>query len=149
MVIEDDEVGWKSFEFVEVDEVGAFSDDPVTGALRLHSAQADRAIAKMQRLEDRGWPDAEASMYVPGRTRKKAIVQPDRQKYPEVWLLKCTPHAWRLYFYIWENGDDKRIIYLHALYKKRIGDEEVATAAKRHQRLCAGDHCKTAEINFD
>jgi len=141
--------GWKSYEFIEVDDSGRYMSDPVTDAFELHSAQKGEALKRMQRVEDRGWPDAEETMYVRGKAgKKKAIVRPDDEGYPEIWVLKCSPHAWRLYFYIWEKGDDKRIIYLHALFKKRIGDDEIVTAGNRHRRLCARDHCKIASLEF-
>lgn len=50
-----------------------------------------------------------------------------------IWLLKCKPTCWRLYFYVYENGKDKRIIYVYAVCKK--SDKEDANDAIKARRI--------------
>lgn len=68
------------------------------------------AVNKMQLLELLGFPDASGSLRIEKADNKK----------PTVLILKCKPTGWRLYFDVLTNSDDdKRIVYLLAIYKKR------------------------------
>jgi hypothetical protein len=145
---------WKTYEVVEPASDGELR-GVVSAALKRHSPQAQPAVAKMQRVEDIGWPEALQRMFVGKKKRKRAIVRPDEHD-PPIWELKCTPHAWRLFFYTWENsndGQDKRIIYLHADYKttQRQDHAEVATARNRRGRDKPGSragHPRTKEFRW-
>jgi hypothetical protein len=137
---------WKTYEVVERDAAGEFTTTPVSAAFIEHAPQAAPAIAKMQRVQDMGFHEAREQMYVAGKKRKKAIVRPDKED-PPIWELKCTPHAWRLFFYIYEKSTDKRIIYLHADYKTTRKQDAGAVASARRRRGSAG-HPATQEFEF-
>src|SRR5687768_995408 len=55
------------------------------------------AINKMRLVQDHGWPEARTSMKDDNGHR--LIVK----KNQIIWLLKCKPSCWRLYFYVYEN----------------------------------------------
>lgn len=69
-----------------------------------------QAITKMRMVQDLGWPES------------KRVLKDDHghhrivKKTDFIWLLKCKPNCWRLYFHVWEK--EKRIIYVHAVCKK-------------------------------
>lgn len=44
--------------------------------------------------------------------------------------------CWRLYFYVWKNNKDKRIIYVHAICKKT--DQEDQGDAIKARRVADG-----------
>ena len=58
------------------------------------------------------------------------------KKDDHIWLLKCKPACWRLYFYVWTNEKSKRIIYVHAVCKKT--DEEDPSDAREARRVFDG-----------
>jgi hypothetical protein len=141
--------GWKSYQVLERDAAGNWR-EPVMAALNFHRPQAQPAVAKMQKVEEIGWPEARAQMFVAGKKRKKAIVRPDKKE-PIIWELKCTPHAWRVFFYIFESTTDvadKRIIYLHASYKTTTGQDYGEVAIARSRRGPSTGHPPTWEFEF-
>jgi hypothetical protein len=55
-------------------------------------------------------------------SRGKALIDRADEKEPAIWILKCWPSCWRLYFYVYvarDDQDDRRIIYLYAKCKKK------------------------------
>jgi hypothetical protein len=137
---------WKSYQVVERDSFA----EPVMGALTFRAPQSQPAFAKMQKVEEIGWPQAREQMHVGGDKRKKAIVRPDDEE-PIIWELKCTPHAWRLFFYIYEHPakeTDRRIIYLHASYKTTRGQDYGEVAIARTRRGPGTGHPLTTEFEF-
>ena len=78
-------------------------------------------------VQQHGWPEAKDAMK-DGLGRRRIV-----KKGRNIWLLKCKPSCWRLYFYVWENKGDKRIIYVLAVCKQR--DEEDPNDAAEAQRI--------------
>src|SRR3954447_25766874 len=66
----------------------------------------------MRMVQEIGWPEARRRLK--DDQGRPLVVKKD----DVIWLLKCKPTCWRLYFYAYENGKDKRLIYLHAICKK-------------------------------
>jgi hypothetical protein len=125
---------------VQRDGNGDLTIAPVTSALLLHRPQMKFALTKMLKVQELGFVTARRDLRV-GRHRK-AIVRADGER-PFLWELKCTPAAWRLYFYTWENDskpDDKRLIYVHAIYKKKTAQDDAAakTARRALSSICPG-----------
>lgn len=140
---------WKSYEVAWSDSDGR-QVAPVWEAFRHHRAQAAPAVAKMERVQNVGWPTAREQFYVAGAKRKKAIVRPD-DKDPIIWELKCTPHAWRIFFYIFQhakNESDNRIIYLHASYKTTQERDYGEVITARQRRGPGAGHPSTREFDF-
>ena len=140
---------WKSYHVLEPDGAGDYG-EPVMEAFAFHAPQAAPAIAKMQKVQEIGWPKAREQMHVGKKKRKKAIVRSDDEE-PIIWELKCTPHAWRIFFYIFEhsiNKTDRRIIYLHASYKKQRGQDYGEVAIARIRRGPGANHPPTREFEF-
>jgi len=114
--------GWKSFEILD-------SEDRTPFSLSLASSgkTAVQAVTKMRMVQELGWPEAKRSLKDDqGRAR---IVKKDNV----IWLLKCKPSCWRLYFYVWEDQENKQIIYVHAICKK--SDDEDPSDAKEARRI--------------
>jgi hypothetical protein len=87
-------------------------------------------------LQALGFPEARR-VFKDGRGHPLVV-----KKDEAIWLLKCKPSCWRLYFYVWEsekeNEKEKRIIYVHAVCKKRDGEDPHAAAKAR--RIFEGIH---------
>src|SRR3954447_14849851 len=95
---------WVTYEVVERDAAGGGgSNRPVSAALAGGGVIPPQPLTKMKVVERIGWPDALRQLK-DGRG-KRLIVQKDEY----VWLLKCKPSCWRLYFYVWQER--KFIIY--------------------------------------
>lgn len=76
----------------------------------------------MRMVQTLGWP--EACRVLKDDHGHRLVVQKDEV----IWLLKCKPSCWRLYFYV----NQKRIIYLLAICKKTgAEDPRHATEARR------------------
>jgi len=81
------------------------------------------ALSKMQLLEIWGWPDAKAKMK-DGQGKHLVVKKDDL-----IWLLKCKPHCWRVYFYVKEYAEENRIVFVYAVCKKQ-GEEDPQDAVK-------------------
>jgi hypothetical protein len=75
-------------------------------------------------IEQLGWPVAKRSLKYDG---KKVIVKKD----DVVWLVKCRPTCWRLYCYVYENGEKRYIIYVYAVCKKTDAEDPGSLPAAR------------------
>ena len=143
---------WVSYEIATADSEGEFTGRPYWDELLEHRPQAKQALQKMQRLEEAGFHGARTQWRHKGKKSTRVIVCVDSKKEPKIWLLKCTPHAWRLYFYVWESdGDerDKRLIYLYAFYKQGRSEGGAETTIARERCDCIGaGRCKTAQIEY-
>jgi hypothetical protein len=83
-------------------------------------------------VQELGWPEARRSLK--DDHGKPLIVRKDEP----IWLLKCKPSCWRLYFYVWEKGEIKRIIYVHAVCKKTNKEDPRHAAEARRIAGCGG-----------
>lgn len=63
-----------------------------------------------------------------------------KKKNADLWLLKCKPSCWRLYFYTAIVGEEKRIIYVHAVCKQQDKEDarETSYASRVASTLRAG-----------
>ncbi|MBZ5634157.1 MAG: hypothetical protein LAO55_13635 [Acidobacteriia bacterium] len=105
--------GWTAYEICIKGGDGQWS-WPFSDALAAPGSVSAQALNKMRMVRNMGWPEAQR---LRERRGKKVVVPKD----DVVWLLKCKPSFWRLYFYVWEKH--KRIVYLHACYKdQRLED---------------------------
>lgn len=129
--------GWESYELVWLDAAGEVADAPFTVALG-NSLEAIKALKRISRVEDLGWPDAKKLQY--GKKGKKRIVKKD----DVVYLLKCHPDCWRLYFYVKEQ----HFIYVHAVCKRTNAEnpEDAVTARKRYDKRTAGGRLRRIEF---
>src|SRR5580692_9181141 len=91
--------GWKTYEICMEDGT-----TPVFDTLRGSGALAKPPVTKMAMFQDLGWPEAKSCLK--DNNNHRLIV---KKEHP-IWLLKCKPSCWRLYFYVWEKGKDKRIV---------------------------------------
>jgi hypothetical protein len=81
-------------------------------------------------VQELGWPSAKRCLK--DDHGHPLVVKKDSV----IWLLKCKPTCWRLYFCVHENGNDKRIIYVHAVCKKT--DKEDPSDAVKARRIADG-----------
>jgi hypothetical protein len=80
-------------------------------------------------VEEIGWPMAKSLLKDDHGHR--LIVKKDAV----IWLLKCKPTCWRLYFYVYEKEEDhkdKRLIYVHAVCKKSDTEDPGDAIEARH-----------------
>jgi phage-related protein len=105
---------------------------PVSDALS-GSAEKIQVLKLMSRVEDLGLEDAK-KLTVGGERRKRRIVK----KEDFIYLLKCTPSCWRLYFYVRET--ERRFVYVHAVCKKQDAEDpsDLATAKQRYEVRASG-----------
>jgi hypothetical protein len=105
--------GWVSFEVVWKDQAGDYTVLPFSTALASQPDRLAQVHNKIRMLQDLGWPEAR-------RVLRDAHGHPlVSRKDDRIWLLKCKPSCWRLYFYVYATDQEKRIIYVHAVCKKR------------------------------
>lgn len=104
--------GWKTYEVFVRGGDGVHSVTPFSDALATGGTLPTQALTKMRMVEELGFGEARLSLK--DRFGHRLIVRKDDL----IWLLKCKPSCWRLYFHVWEQGDDKRIIYDYAVCKK-------------------------------
>jgi hypothetical protein len=110
---------WTTYEVCEVDEGGLCTATPFYETLT-SSDGLGKAARKMLLIQELGWPDAKPLL-------KDSLGRPLVVKKDDlIWLLKCKPSCWRLYFYVWDKG--KGIVYVHAVCKKQ--DKEDPADAK-------------------
>src|SRR5260370_2007918 len=126
--------GWMTHEVLQRDDQGKHTIAPFSDALAASGSLTTKAITKMRMVQDLGWPAAKRVLT--DDHGHPLIVKKDEV----VWLLKCKPSCWRLYFYVWKNGKDKRIIYLHAVCKKKDAEDpyDAAEARKIHDGIRPG-----------
>lgn len=88
-----------------------------------------------------GWPDAITDYKHDGKRR---IARKD----DVIWLLKCSPHCWRLYFYV--QIEEKRIIYVHAICKKKDDEDDQGFIKARRiaDRVKGGKQNTVREFKF-
>lgn len=132
--------GWETFEVVERDADGNLSVTPFSDTLAGSGIIAVQPINKMRMVQEIGWPEAK-------RRLKDDQGRPLVAKKDEVvWLLKCKPTCWRLYFRVYQNGKNKRLVYLHAVCKKSDKEDpgEAAEARRIADRISPGGSGITA-----
>ena len=84
-----------------------------------HGDPIGTAMNKMWLCQQHGWPDA----------RGPLVIDPADDDEPQIWILKCKPNCWRLYFHVTQAN--RRFIYLYAVCKKKQRrDAEDATRAR-------------------
>ena len=118
--------GWRTYEVCEKDGQGNCA-TPFSDALAASGKTATQAINKMRMLQDLGWPEAKRCFQ--DNCGHPLIVKKD----DPIWLLKCKPSCWRLYFYVWKNDNERRIIYVHAICKQ--SDKEDPRDASKARRI--------------
>src|SRR6266496_2807956 len=117
---------WKTYEVYERDENGAYAFTPFSAALASSGTISAQVIIKMRKVQEIGWPEAVTQLH--DNKGHRLIVK----KNDKIWLLKCKPACWRLYFYVSETAMEGRLIYVHAICKKtRKEDPAAAKAARR------------------
>ena len=124
--------GWKSYEVIHKNEAQT---TPFTDALATGGETPVGAVNKISLVEELGFPRARLELhYSSGRKHKRRIVK----KNDVIWLLKCSPKCWRLYFYVIPS--EKYIVYVHAVCKKRDKEDpgEAVTAENIHDDIQAG-----------
>jgi hypothetical protein len=126
--------GWKTYEVFQRDGHGEYAVTPFSDALAVSGSTPTQAITKMRMVQELGWP--EAKRVLTDDQGHHLIVQKDKV----IWLLKCKPSGWRLYFYVWKNGEEKRIIYVHATCKKKDAEDpnDAAEARSVHDGIRRG-----------
>lgn len=117
--------GWATYEIIHRDDAGAFSQMPFTEELTASGKAPVQAIQKMRMLQELGLKEAQAALK--DKNGKKLVVKKDGR----IWLLKCKPSCWRLYFYADENV--KQIVYVYAVCKKQ--NKEDPADEKKAQRV--------------
>lgn len=109
---------WASFEVVLRGRDGKLDPKakPFSGVL--FSGDGDEittALQKMRLAQTHGWPDAR--LYLKDKRGKPLVDRADDEKEPPIYLLKCKPGCWRLYFYV--DSAAHRFTYLSAKCKKK------------------------------
>jgi hypothetical protein len=118
--------GWKTYEVFQRDGLGNHAITPFSDALATSGRISAQPITKMRMVQELGWPEAKRCLK--DNNGHPLVVRKDNV----IWLLKCKPNCWRLYFYVYQSGKDKRIIYVHAVCKKSDQeDEHDAVEARR------------------
>jgi hypothetical protein len=119
---------WATYEIILRDASGEYAITPFSDALAVSGQRPAQAINKMRMVQEIGWPEAKRS-FTDQRGRPLIV-----GKEGGIWLLKCKPLCWRLYFYVCEKY--KRIIYVHAVCKKK--DRENPSDARRAKTVADG-----------
>ena len=129
--------GWVSYEVVQKDSDGNHAICPFSVALATSGTIQAQPLRKMSMVQEIGWPEAKRRLK--DDQGRSLIVKKDEV----IWLLKCKPTCWRLYFYVWEESEDKRIIYVHAVCKKadREYPGDVAEAKRIADEIRRGESC--------
>jgi hypothetical protein len=132
--------GWRTYEVLQKNSDGEYSITRVSDALAISGKASKQPIARMQMLQDIGWPEAKVAMK---DSQGKCLIA---RKDEVIWLLKCKPSCWRLYFYVWENEKNKRIIYLHAVCKKTTKEDpkDARQARRIHDEIRPGGSAITS-----
>lgn len=117
--------GWISSEVLQKDVHGNHTITPFSDALCASGTMPIQAINKMRMVQDLGWP--KAKHVFKDKHGHPLIVKKDEV----IWLLKCKPKCWRLYFYVWKSKTEKRLIYVHAVCKQSDAEDPGNTIAAR------------------
>jgi hypothetical protein len=88
---------WTTYEVCDVDESGLCTATPFYDILA-SSDGLGKAARKMLLIEEFGWPAAK--LLLTDDLGRRLVVKKDDL----IWLLKCKPSCWRLYFYVWDKG---------------------------------------------
>jgi hypothetical protein len=125
---------WTTYEVLQRDGSGKHTITPFAEALARSGTIPTQAITKMRMVQELGWPTAKRDL-TDGLGRPLVV-----KKDEFIWLLKCKPSCWRLYFYVLENGKEKRIIYVHAVCKKTDAEDpgDATHARSVHDGIGAG-----------
>ena|SRR5579859_3354094 len=120
--------GWETFEIIHKDGNGQHTVTPFRDELRRSGKVSVQAVTKMQLVQDLGWPEARRQLK-DDRGRHLIVKKDD-----VVWLLKCKPKCWRLYFYVWQNEEknQRRLVYLHAVCKKQDKEDPADAVEARN-----------------
>ena len=103
----------QSFELVHRKGDGEYERPFSEGLFGLGDQEALKtALQKMRLLESIGWPEAKRELK--NSEGKRLIARADG-KDPDIWILKCKPSCWRLYFHVYPSG---KIAYLYPVCKK-------------------------------
>jgi hypothetical protein len=126
---------WESFEVVlrgvdrrsDREQQTPFSDELFSG----DGDPIQTALQKMWLVQSHGWPEAIRQLR---DGRGKPLIDRADDADPAIWILKCKPSCWRLYFHVYIA--QSRIAYLYAKCKKRTRRE--AADSVRARRLFDG-----------
>ena len=118
--------GWTTYEIYERNAEGEYEKTPFSAALAGSGVLAKPAVTKMRMVQALGWP--EAKRVLKDDQGRPLVVKKD----DVIWLLKCKPSCWRLYFYV----NTQRIVYLLAVCKKN--DKEDPKNAVEARRIYEG-----------
>jgi hypothetical protein len=100
---------------------------PFSDKLAISGLAATQAITKMRLFQEIGWPEARMALR---DSQGHPLIA---KKADPIWLLKCKPSCWRLYFYVLHHEKEKWIIYVHAICKK--ADKENPQDAREARRV--------------
>jgi hypothetical protein len=131
---------WVTFELLLRGRDGALASDgerPFSSDLLVSGGDPlTTALQKMRLVEVHGWPDAKLSLR--DKRGKGLIDRADDEKDQEIYILKCKPSCWRLYFCIYT--EHHRIVYLYAVckQKQRRNKADSVRARNRHRRIGNG-----------
>jgi hypothetical protein len=129
--------GWVTLEIFQRNSDGEHTLTPFSSALAASGSIAIQAVTKMRMVQELGWPEAKQSLKDDeGRPR---IVRKD----DVIWMLKCKPSCWRLYFYVYKKT--KQIVYLLAICKKAQAEDpaDAAEARRLHDSIGQGRSAAT------
>jgi hypothetical protein len=121
-------VSWTTWEVCSPSHGGSWNDPrrPVSETMARSGDPTTTAIGKMKLLQTLGLPEGFRSL----------IIEKADGGDPTIYILKCKPCCWRLYFYACKESETaKRIVYLHAKCKKK--NKQDPDDAK-HARLALG-----------
>src|SRR5258705_13250557 len=90
--------GWTTYEVYQRDTQGKHTITPFSTALARPGDLPTQAVTKMRMVQDLGWPEAKRCLK--DDCGHPLVVKKD----DKIWLLKCKPKCWRLYFYVYEQG---------------------------------------------
>lgn len=121
---------WESYEVVLRGVDGELDPGQTPFSNELFSGDGDpivTALTKMWLVQLHGWPKARLVLKGP---KGKPLIDRADDKEPPIWILKCKPSCWRLYFHVY--AERARIAYLYAKCKKRTSrDAEDSANARR------------------
>jgi hypothetical protein len=144
--------GWTTWEVVYKSSRNEWSERPVSDSIIASGNEAVGAFNKTSMVEEMGWPEAWHELFFStgkGNQRKPRIVR----KKNGIYLLKCTPNPWRLYFYVSQNperDDPNRIVYVYAFYKDQYEEDDATedAAARVRNDIFSSDGSRIAIAPF-